>query len=268
MLDETGLAENTWVVFMTDHGPALPAREVHALRRGHRHRVDHPAAAGAGGAAAASTTSCSAAWICCPRCWNSWGCRCPPTSTDYRTREICWHTRAKSVPRVYTTKTYHDSFDPDSSDKNQGIQLHRELRAATAARPALGHRGECARAGGGAAMSTRHVPSANSTTWSPTRPSGTTCSPPPMMTRPRRWRKTSRCQLNDWRSKTNDVIPSEFAGTRISERYTQTYAHINGIPYPSRSADGRRTRHRKPNNRNSCTRREYNPGNATERNCY
>ena len=42
--------------------------------------------------------------------------------------------------------------------------------------------------------------------------------------------------LNDWRQKTNDVIPSDFAGTRISERYTQTYAHINGIPYPSRSA--------------------------------
>jgi arylsulfatase A-like enzyme len=43
--------------------------------------------------------------------------------------------------------------------------------------------------------------------------------------------------LNDWRVKTNDVIPSEFAGTRISERYTQTYACINGLTYPSRSAD-------------------------------
>ena len=28
-------------------------------------------------------------------------------------------------------------------------------------------------------------------------------------------------QLNDWRTKTNDVIPSEFAGNRISERYTR-----------------------------------------------
>ena len=57
-----------------------------------------------------------------------------------------------------------------------------------------------------------------------------------MMTRPRRLAKDLALLLNDWRSKTNDVIPSEFAGTRISERYTQTYAHINGIPYPSRSA--------------------------------
>jgi arylsulfatase A-like enzyme len=43
--------------------------------------------------------------------------------------------------------------------------------------------------------------------------------------------------LNDWRQRTNDVIPSDFAGSRISERYTQTYAHINGITYPSRAAD-------------------------------
>jgi arylsulfatase A-like enzyme len=43
-------------------------------------------------------------------------------------------------------------------------------------------------------------------------------------------------QLNDWRVKTNDVIPSEFAGTRIAERYTQTYAHIKGLKLPSRSA--------------------------------
>jgi hypothetical protein len=42
--------------------------------------------------------------------------------------------------------------------------------------------------------------------------------------------------LNDWRQKTNDVIPSEFAGTRISARYTETYMHISGLELPSRSA--------------------------------
>ena len=42
--------------------------------------------------------------------------------------------------------------------------------------------------------------------------------------------------LNDWREKTLDVIPSEFAGTRISERYTETYLHIHGRPATSRSA--------------------------------
>jgi arylsulfatase A-like enzyme len=42
--------------------------------------------------------------------------------------------------------------------------------------------------------------------------------------------------LHDWRQKTNDVIPSEFAGTRISERYTDTYQHIHNVALPSRSA--------------------------------
>lgn len=42
--------------------------------------------------------------------------------------------------------------------------------------------------------------------------------------------------LNDWRQKTNDVIPSEFAGTRISERYTETYGRIHGRRVASRSA--------------------------------
>ena len=42
--------------------------------------------------------------------------------------------------------------------------------------------------------------------------------------------------LNDWRQKTNDVIPSEFAGTRISERYTETYLRIHGPALTSRSA--------------------------------
>jgi hypothetical protein len=42
--------------------------------------------------------------------------------------------------------------------------------------------------------------------------------------------------LNDWRQKTNDVIPSEFAGSRISARYTETYIQITGIRLPSRSA--------------------------------
>jgi arylsulfatase A-like enzyme len=41
--------------------------------------------------------------------------------------------------------------------------------------------------------------------------------------------------LHDWRLKTKDVIPSEFVGTRISERYTQTYTAIHGPRLVSRS---------------------------------
>jgi hypothetical protein len=34
-------------------------------------------------------------------------------------------------------------------------------------------------------------------------------------------------RLDDWRQRTGDVIPSEFAGTRISARYTETYLQIH-----------------------------------------
>jgi len=42
--------------------------------------------------------------------------------------------------------------------------------------------------------------------------------------------------LDDWRHKTNDVIPSDFAGTRIAERYTETYLQVHGPRVTSRSA--------------------------------
>ncbi|NTY61222.1 sulfatase-like hydrolase/transferase [Mycolicibacterium sphagni] len=43
-------------------------------------------------------------------------------------------------------------------------------------------------------------------------------------------------RLDEWRQKTRDVIPSEFVGTRIAARYTETYFEINGYTLPSRSA--------------------------------
>ena len=34
-------------------------------------------------------------------------------------------------------------------------------------------------------------------------------------------------RLHDWRQKTGDVIPSDFAGSRIAARYTETYLQIH-----------------------------------------
>ncbi|GAB4952820.1 hypothetical protein MAHJHV50_04830 [Mycobacterium avium subsp. hominissuis] len=43
--------------------------------------------------------------------------------------------------------------------------------------------------------------------------------------------------LHDWRQRTGDVIPSEFAGTRIAARYTETYLQIHhGARPTARSA--------------------------------
>jgi arylsulfatase A-like enzyme len=43
-------------------------------------------------------------------------------------------------------------------------------------------------------------------------------------------------RLDEWRHKTGDVMPSEFVGTRIAARYTETYFEINGYTLTSRSA--------------------------------
>jgi hypothetical protein len=43
-------------------------------------------------------------------------------------------------------------------------------------------------------------------------------------------------RLHDWRQRTGDVIPSDFAGTRIAERYTETYIKIHRTTPTSRSA--------------------------------
>ena len=42
-------------------------------------------------------------------------------------------------------------------------------------------------------------------------------------------------RLHEWRQKTGDVIPSEFAGTQISVRYNETYLEIHGLRPTSRS---------------------------------
>ncbi len=43
-------------------------------------------------------------------------------------------------------------------------------------------------------------------------------------------------RLHDWRQQTGDVIPSDFAGSRIAARYTETYLQIRGKVPTSRSA--------------------------------
>ena len=43
-------------------------------------------------------------------------------------------------------------------------------------------------------------------------------------------------RLHDWRQQTGDVIPSDFAGSRIAARYTETYLQIHETAPTSRSA--------------------------------
>ena len=136
---------------------------------------------------------------------------------------------------IYTTKTYHDSFDPIRAIRTKEFSYLENY----AARPLLDLPLDIEESAPGRAVA----------------PLSTAPRPPrelyDLRTDPTERNNllagTVRSQaeaianemalrLNDWRQKTNDVIPSEFAGTRISARYTETYMYITGIRLPSRSA--------------------------------
>ena len=99
-LAETGLDRHHLGGVPDRPRPGASPRQVHAVRRGHRHRDDRPAADAAGRSRRGSTTSCSAASTWCPRCWSSGRRQCPPTSTAFRTprhllRRLARHARAR-----------------------------------------------------------------------------------------------------------------------------------------------------------------------------
>jgi arylsulfatase A-like enzyme len=136
---------------------------------------------------------------------------------------------------VYTTKTYHDSFDPIRAVRTKQYSYIENY----ATRPLLDLPWDIAESAPGRVMAPLVLgrrpgrelydlvddPSESHNLLSPeaTDKSEAIANDLALL-------------LNDWRQQTNDVIPSEFAGTRISERFTETYLHIHGESLTSRSA--------------------------------
>ena len=147
-LAATGLDRATWVVFMTDHGPALPRAKstlydagtgIAMIVRPPLERRDSPRA---------STTNCSAASTCYPRCSNFCALDIPP-EVDGISHARNLLTAAKDIKQVrtevYTTKTYHDSFDPIRGIRTKEYSYIENYASRPAARSALGYRGKRAR---------------------------------------------------------------------------------------------------------------------------
>ena len=112
-LAATGLDRTTWVVFVTDHGPALPRAKSTLYDAGTGIATDRAPAPRQCRSRLASTTICSAGSTCCRPCWGSSEWTCPPMSRGCRTPLRCRTEPTGPVrSEVYTTKTYHDSFDP------------------------------------------------------------------------------------------------------------------------------------------------------------
>ena len=235
-LESTGLDETTWVVFMTDHGPAMPRAK----------STLYDAGTGIAFIVRPPTGTASA-----PTIYNELfsGVDLVPTLLDLlgvdTPDEVQGSSHASQLRRanpetpvrteVYTTKTYHDSFDPIRAIRTKEFSYIENY----APRPVLDLPLDIADSAPGHAVGpmTRGPRPArelydlvadpserdNLLTENPTSKAETIAADLAIL-------------LGAWRQKTNDVIPSDFAGTRIAERYTETYLRILGRPLVSRSA--------------------------------
>ncbi|QUR69536.1 sulfatase family protein [Mycobacterium spongiae] len=237
-LTQTGLDANTWVVFLTDHGPAFP--------RAKSTLYD----AGTGIAMIIRPPTRRAAQ---PYVYDELfsGVDLVPTLLGLLELEIPAdvegvshadtllapgvHTRAVR-DHVYTMKTYHDSFDPMRAVRTKEFSYIENY----VPRPLLDLPWDIEES-----------------------PSGLVVAPLVTSPRPERELYDLRAdpdeannllaehdsshdvaaiaadlavRLRDWRQQTNDVIPSDFAGSRIAQRYTETYLQIHRASPTSRSA--------------------------------
>ncbi|MGB6205925.1 MAG: sulfatase [Mycobacterium sp.] len=235
-LADTGHDANTWVVFVTDHGAPFPRAKstLYAAGTGIAMIVRPP-------------TGMAIAPMVYDELFS--GVDLVPTLlglvgvAEPDDIEGISHARALLAPdgaapvrdHVYTTKTYHDSFDPIRAIRTKDFSYIENY----AHRPLLDLPWDIEESPSGHAVA-------------------------PLVTEPRPERELYdlradptetknllagdglgdadaiaadlAVRLHDWRQQTGDVIPSDFAGSRIAARYTETYLQIHEKTPTSRSA--------------------------------
>lgn len=233
-LESTGLAENTWVVFMTDHGPALPRAKstlydagtgIATIIRPPRNR-DIPTQV---------YDDLFSGVDLLPTLLGLLGIDIPGDieGLSHAANLLDYQHEVRS--EVYTTKTYHDSFDPIRAIRTKEYSYIENY----ASRPLLDLPLDIEKSAPGQAVAAqvrgpRPARELYDLLIDPTESNNLLIGD--VSDKDEEIAKDLALLLNDWREKTNDVIPSEFAGTRISERYTATYAHIHELTLTSRSA--------------------------------
>ncbi len=234
-LTDTGFDSDTWVVFVTDHGPAFPRAKstLYDAGTGIALIIRPPTRLSA---APRMYDDLFSGVDLVPTLLELLGVDEPAGIQGISHAANLLDSRTEPVrEQVYTAKTYHDSFDPIRAIRTKEYSYIENYGR----RPLL------------------DLP------WDiEASPSGQVVAP--LVTAPRPERElydlhadpsevnnllaiddTGRAdtiaadlavRLHDWRQKTGDVIPSEFAGTRISTRYTETYLQIHAKVPTSRSA--------------------------------
>jgi arylsulfatase A-like enzyme len=236
-LAATGLDRTTWVVFMTDHGPALPRAKstLYDAGTGIAVIVRPPVATGRPPQVYDDLFS---GVDLVPTLLELLGLDVPSDIDGIsHARALADATRHAGPVRseVYTTKTYHDSFDPIRAIRTREHSYIENY----ASRPLLDLPWDIADSAPGKAVApligeARPTRELYDLTEDPTESHNLLGAD--TTDKAEEIAADLALLLHDWRLKTNDVIPSEFAGTRISERYTETYLRIHGPSVTSRSA--------------------------------
>ncbi|BCQ10954.1 sulfatase [Mycobacterium heckeshornense] len=236
-LAATGLDTNTWVVFFTDHGPAFPRAKstLYDAGTGIAMIIRPPARLGL---APRVYDELFSGVDLVPTLLELLGLAVPSDVDGVSHAQNLVASHPHPTPardHVYTMKTYHDSFDPIRAIRTKEYSYIENY----ARRPLLDLPWDIEESPSGKVVAPlvtvprperelydlRTDPGEANNLLTDANPDGAQAIADDLAVR-----------LNDWRQRTGDVIPSEFAGTRISERYTQTYLQIHHRAPTSRSA--------------------------------
>ncbi|HEV7420491.1 MAG TPA: sulfatase [Mycobacterium sp.] len=236
-LAETGLDRTTWVVFLTDHGPALPRAKstLYDAGTGIATIVRPPTRHATPGRVYDDLFS---GVDLVPTILGLLELPIPDDVDGLSHAANVLDEIHHSPPvraEVYTTKTYHDSFDPIRAIRTKEFSYIENY----ATRPLLDLPWDIEQSAPGKAVAPlssapRPERELYDLRTDPTEKNNLLSDA--VTGEAEAIANELALQLNDWRYKTNDVIPSEFAGTRISARYTETYLHIHRRTPTSRSA--------------------------------
>ncbi|OBA76409.1 sulfatase [Mycobacterium sp. 1554424.7] len=235
-LAETGLDANTWVVFFTDHGAAFPRAK----------STLYDAGTGIGMIVRPPTSRAAAPRVydelfsgvdLVPTLLGLLGLHVPADVEGLSHADALLAPVQRDAPvreQVYSMKTYHDSFDPIRAIRTKEYSYIENY----AARPLLdlpldiqdSPSGHAVEPFIGAPRPERELydlrtdPAETNNLLTGNDPDVDAIA------------ADLAVRLDDWRQRTGDVIPSEFAGVRIAVRYTETYMRIHHMKPSSRSA--------------------------------
>lgn len=242
-LADTGLDASTWVVFFTDHGPAFPRAK----------STLYEAGTGIGMIIRPPTNRAAAPRVydelfsgvdLVPTLLGLLGLRVPTDVEGVSHAGVLLAPEEPAEPdtvpvrdHVYSMKTFHDSFDPIRAIRTKEYSYIENY----APRPLLDLPWDIKESPSGLAVAPavqgpRPERELYDLRADPTETNNLLAGDPGADADVDAVAADLAVRLHDWRQRTGDVIPSEFAGSRIAMRYVQTYLQIHHMTPSSRSA--------------------------------